>query len=134
MELQQRPSKEVLDVLGRLQPDHYVEVTWCDACEMRDATPEDIERDYHTQIVVTGRVYGIRDNYLILISEETFYGYRFLSIPTGIIEKIRVLTRKSKKKPLRILKSGLAYKVVYIHVKSSEKSQADFKGLRLIRV
>jgi len=120
----------VLGTLGRLQPDHYVEVTWNDACEMRDATPADIERDYHTQIIVTGRVYGLRDDHLILISEETFYGYRFLSIPVGIIEKIRILTRKPRKRPLRILKAGVAHKVVYVYVKPHEKPQTGVKGLR----
>ncbi|WP_309492300.1 hypothetical protein [Candidatus Hecatella orcuttiae] len=129
----QYPSREVLDRLARLQPDHYVEVTWSDACEMRDATPEDIERDYHTTILCSGRVYGVRGDYLILVSEETFYGYRFLSIPIGVIQKLRILTRKPRKRPLRILKAGVAYKVVYVYVKPGEKSQVDVKGLRLVR-
>jgi hypothetical protein len=106
--------------LGRLTPEHYVEVNWIDACEIRDATLEDVEKVYHTSIRAVGRFYGIRGDYLIIIVEASpELGAKVLCIPLGTIIKVRVLTRKPVKTPLRIVKTGIPFKVVYINVYKS---------------
>ncbi|RLI28412.1 MAG: hypothetical protein DRO46_04065 [Candidatus Hecatellales archaeon] len=94
-------------------------MAWNDACEMRDVTVSEIEENYKTPIVVTGWVYGVRDGYLIIVNEKTFYGYRVLAIPLGTITKIRILTRKPSRKILRVSRprGGLPVKVVYVYVK-----------------
>ena len=112
------PSKEVLDVLGRLTSEHYVEVYWIDACEIRDATLKDVEKAYHTEVRAIGRFYGVRDDYLIIVVEfSQSLGFRVLCIPLGTIKKVRILTRKPVKFPLRITKTAKPVKVVYVYVK-----------------
>jgi hypothetical protein len=115
----QYPAREVLNILSRLTPEHYVEVSWIDACEIRDATPKDVEKAYHTSIKAVGRFYGVRGDYLIIAVETSpILGARVLCIPLGAIMKIRVLTRKPVKVPLRVTKGGMAFKVIYVYVKS----------------
>ena len=116
----QYPEKQILNLLSKLTTEHYVEVTWMDACEIRDATPEDIEKSYHTDIKAIGRFYGIRGDYLIIIPEfSPTMGIKALCIPLGTIMKVRVLTRRPVKTSLRTIKSQMPLKVVYMHVKSS---------------
>ena len=122
------PPRRVLETLARLTQEHFIEVQWDDACEMRDVSIDDIEENYKTTITVSGWFYGLRDSYLILINEKSYYGYRVLAIPIGTITKIRILTRRPKKKMLRILKreGAIPVKVVHIYVKSKEASQVNF--------
>ena len=112
------PNHEVLNIIKKLTNQHYVEVTWIDACEIRDATLKDVEKAYHTEVRAIGRFYGVRDDYLIIVVEfSQSLGFRVLCIPLGTIKKVRVLTRKPVKFPLRITKTAKPVKVVYVYVK-----------------
>ena len=120
------PPQEVLRVLERLSSEHYVEVRWIDACEIRDATERDVEQGFETPVKAIGRVYGVKKDYLILVVESSpVLGFRVLSIPIGCIRRIRVLTRKSSKKPLRVERSSQPYKLVYVYVKTGENSSTS---------
>ena len=122
----QYPPKKVIETLGKLTPEHYVEVKWIDACEIRDATRKDVEKAYHTQIRAVGRFYGIRGDYLILVVESSpTLGDRVLCIPLGAVMKVRVLTRRPAKIPLRVTRTSRPFKVVYIYVKGGENSEAQ---------
>ena len=123
------PPQEVLRVLERLSSEHYVEVRWIDACEIRDAKERDVEQGFETPVKAIGRVYGVKKDYLILVVESSpVLGFRVLSIPIGCIRKIRILTRKpSKKKPLRVEKISQPYKLVYVYVKTGKNSSASYE-------
>ncbi|MHC1586300.1 MAG: hypothetical protein ACXQTV_01995 [Candidatus Hecatellaceae archaeon] len=104
-----------------------MEVAWNDACEMRDVSAKEIEENYKTPIVVTGWVYGVRNGYLILVSEKTYYGYRVLAIPIGTITRLKILTRKPSRRVLKLrrIKGGVPVKVVYIYVKPPKTEEAN---------
>ena len=129
------PPEEVLDVLGKLTPEHYVEVKWIDASEMREATEQDIEQGYETPVKAVGRVYHVLGDYLIIqVESSPVLGLRVLNIPLGCIKKIKVLTKRPVKKPLRVMKQLHPYKVVYHFVKITKNQEAQNSILLFRRV
>jgi len=129
------PNHEVLNIIEKLTNQHYVEVTWIDACEIRDATLKDVEENYHTEVRAIGRFYKVKDDYLIIVAEVSQnLGYKVLCIPIGTIKKIKILTKKPLKHPLRITKTIKPLKMVYVFVKNLNYSLPESKNTVLFNI
>lgn len=116
----QNQKNKIGETIGNLTAEHYVEVCWIDACEIREASEQDIDRAYYTEIKALGRFYAVKGEYLILTVENSpTLGMRVLCIPVGCIKKVKILTRKPVKTPLRIVKAAVPFKVVNLYVKGA---------------